>query len=623
MSDASQVPRRGVLARLYTALDTARRFAVNLLFLAIVVVLVAVWVAPGGTAVQPKTTLVLNLSGNLVEQYTGTSRLMAITRQFDEEDPEMQLRDVVNVIDAAAKDANIVRMLLMTDDLSGGGLASLREVAAAMKRFQAAGKEIVAWGTHLDQRRYYLAAHANQSFLHPMGIVMLEGFGRHRNYYRDALDKLGIAANVVRAGRFKNGGETYAAAEPSKETLEADKLLYDGLWKTYVTEVEAARKLPQGAVMKTIDQFDTLLAEHGGDAAKLAHKAGWISGLKTRDELRQMLMDKGEKDEVNKTFRQVSFHNYLATVQPKLAGDAVAVVVAEGEIVDGNAPAGRVGGRSTAELIRRARNDDRFKAIVLRVNSPGGSAIGSELVRRELEVARSQGKPVVVSMGDVAASGGYWVSMGADEVIADPATISGSIGVYALLPTASKAMEKLSIGTGGYTTTWLREQGYDPRRPLHPRFLNMVQAGIDRIYADFKTRAAAARKTTPEAIDAVAQGRVWSGQQAKERALIDGLGQFADAVKAARSRAKLPEDSAVVYIEPEKSRIERFLEAFGAAGVRVALSMADRHWLTGVPVQSAREVRSDLTWLSEVVERAAQSGMPYAALAHCLCKGAL
>ncbi|MBL8519668.1 MAG: signal peptide peptidase SppA [Betaproteobacteria bacterium] len=610
----------GLVARLYGALDWSRRFAMNMIFLLILLILVVVAMAPSGKGgLQEKTTLVMNLSGRLVEQYTGNNRLMALTRQFDDADPETQLRDVVNVIDAAARDPKIIRMVLLTDDLQSGGLATLREIAMAMDRFRAAGKEIVAWGSEFDQRRYFLAAHAQQVYLHPMGIVMLEGFGGYRNYYRNALDKLGVSANVVRAGKFKNYGETYLATAPSKETLESEKYLYDGLWEGYLGAIEPARKLAPGSVMKTINQVDVLLPAAGGDAAKVALDAKWVDGIKTKDELRQLLIDKGEKDEENKTFRQVSFHDDLAAVKPAQAGDAVAVVIAEGEIVEGNAPAGRVGGRTTAELIRKARNDDRFKSILLRVNSPGGSPLGSEYIRRELELAKKQGKAVVISMGDVAASGGYWVSMGADEVVADPLTVTGSIGVVGMLPTGEKAMDKLSIHTGGYATTWLRENGYDPRRPLDPRFVKLVQAGIDHIYTDFKAKAAASRKTTPEKIDEVAQGRVWTGKQAKDRGLVDTLGFFTDAVKAAKSRAKLAEDAAVVYIEPEKTKIEKFLEAFGASGARAIAKFVEPSWLhAGVPGQAARDIQRDLQWLVDISDRT-RGGSPIKALAHCLC----
>jgi protease-4 len=293
----------------------------------------------------------------------------------------------------------------------------------------------------------------------------------------------------------------------------------------------------------------------------------------------------------------------------------VGVIVAEGEIIDGSAPPGRVGGRSTADLIRRARDDKQVKAIVLRVDSPGGSAFGSELVRRELELTRAAGKPVVVSMGDVAASGGYWISMAADEVIADEATITGSIGVFALLPTAERALDKVGVATGGYTTTWLAG-AYDPRRPLDERFAGLVQQAVNRIYADFTAKAAAARKVTPERIDAVGEGRVWTGRQALERGLVDRVGSFGDALGAAATRAGLDEGYRVAYLEREPGRFERVLSMLGDTASRVADRPVDlAAWLAGPPVPAAREVREDLAWLAGIADRRE----PFAAIAHCLC----
>jgi protease-4 len=331
------------------------------------------------------------------------------------------------------------------------------------------------------------------------------------------------------------------------------------------------------------------------------------------------MIERGAKDEANKTFRQIALSDYLATVKPRLTGDAVGVVVAEGEIVDGIAPAGTIGGRSTAELIRKAREDDKIKAIVLRVNSPGGSAFGSELVRRELELAKAAGKPVVVSMGDVAASGGYWITMSADEVIADPATITGSIGVFAMLPTADKLLDKVPVHTGGVTTTWLGG-AYDPRRPLDPRFAQLVQQAINHIYADFTGKAAAARKTSAEKINEVAQGRVWTGAQAKERGLIDRLGGFGDAIKAAAAHAKLGDTPRVSYIEPERSRIEKLLEGLGVNGTVQAMIEPLRQQLEPLPLPkaAAAQLRGELSWLADVADRA-QKGQPFMLLAHCFC----
>jgi protease-4 len=339
-----------------------------------------------------------------------------------------------------------------------------------------------------------------------------------------------------------------------------------------------------------------------------------------------MLIERGAEDSKAKTFRQIGWREYLSRQKSAASGPAIGVVVAEGEIGEGSEPPGRIGGRSTAELIRKARNDDEVKAVVLRVNSPGGSALGSELIRRELELTRVAGKPVVVSMGDVAASGGYWIALAADEVIADPATITGSIGVFGMLPTAQGLMDKLSVGTGGHATTWLAT-GYDPRRPLDPRFEQLIQSAIGRVYTDFISKAAAARKTAPGKIDAVAQGRVWTGTQALERGLIDRNGAWSDALKAAAARAKLPEDARLRWMEREPGRLEQlagFFKSTVSASVQQALGLG----ASGLPVSglsgaatagglldAGTQALQDLVWLHDLAQRR----RPFDAVVHCLC----
>ena len=607
----------------WSFLDASRRVLFNLIFLFILVVII-VAIFKASPKIEDKTALVLNLKGPLVEQRAASSPDRLLSEVQGGTAAQTQLRDVLAVLDAAAKDARIERVVLILDEFGGGGLASLREVASALERFKASGKQVVAWGGGFDQRSYYLAAHANEVFMHPMGIVMLEGFGRYRNYYKDALDRLGIQANVIRVGTYKSFGEPYFANAPSKATIEADTYLYNDLWATYTTAVEKARKLPAGAINKSIEALPQSFIAVNGNPGQLALQDKAVDALKTRDEFRELMIQRGAKDDESKSFRQVSFDAYLGTLKPQRLGDAVAIVVAEGEISDANAPPGRIGGRSTAELIRKARDDEKVKALVLRVNSPGGSAYGSELIRRELELTRKAGKPVVVSMGNVAASGGYWISMASDEIIADPATITGSIGVFAMLPTGEKAMEKLSIGTGGVTTTWLGA-AYDPRRGLDPRLAQMVQSAIGNIYTDFTTKAAAARKTTQEKIDQVGQGRVWTGNQAKERGLIDRTGSLNDAIKSAASRAKLGDDARVSYVEVERSRFEKLLAQMGGAKVEAwinaLLGNAANSVLPIALVPSvARDAQRDLAWIMEVAEHAKSSGNPFTAYAHCLCR---
>jgi len=615
-SSALALARRW-FAKLWWLLDSTRRLVLNLLFLVLIAALVFALAKRGPPALEEKTALVLDLKGAIVEQRSGAFGDIAFAQTRKEQAQSTQLRDVLAVLDAAGKDPKIVRVVLVLDDLRDAGLATLREVAAALDRFKASGKPVVAWGSSYEQRQYYLAAHASEVLLDPFGMVFLEGFGGYRSYYRDALDRLGVTVNLVRVGTYKSFGEPFVANGPSRAAKEADSVLYNALWATYVEDVEKARKAPAGSIMRYVDELPKRLAAARGDPAKLAFDSKLVDGLKTRDELRQVLIERGAKDREAKSFRQVSFDDYLEHLKPKTSGDAVGVVVAEGAIVDGEAPAGTVGGLSTAELIRKAREDVSIKAIVLRINSPGGSVFGSELVRRELELTRASGKPVVVSMGNVAASGGYWISMASDEVIADPATITGSIGVFALLPTADKALGKIGVHTAGVTTTWLRGAG-DPRLPPNPRVLDLVQTAINHIYIDFITKAAVARKTTPERIDDVAQGRVWTGAQAKQRGLVDKLGSYADALNSAAKRAGLGDHKGeayrVVYIEPEPSRFQRLLEMFGGT---VAGIFSERLGLlpAGMPPKIVLEVQHDVGWLASL----ADDRRPFTALMHCLC----
>jgi protease-4 len=603
------------LGNFWWFVDASRRTTVNLLFLLIVVFIVVAIIKSGPPALSDKTALLLNLKGQITEQRAGSLRESLLGEARGENTQKTQLRDVLAVLDAAAKDAHISHAVLELDDFEGAGLASLREVAAAIERFKASGKPVIAWGSRYDQRQYYLASHASEVFLHPMGLVYMRGFGRLRNYYRDALDKLGVSVSVVRVGTYKSFAEPYIANAPSEAARQAESFLYGGLWSTYTSGVEKARKLPAGAVMAYIDESPQRLVAAGGDAAKAALAAKLVDGLKTPDEIKQLLIERGAKDEKAKSYRHVGFEDYLQRAKPRLFGDAVGVVVAEGEIVDGVAPAGTVGGLSTAELIRKAREDEQIKAIVLRVNSPGGSAFGSELVRRELELTRAAGKPVVVSMGDVAASGGYWISMAADEVIADPATITGSIGVFALLPSADKALDKIGVHADGVTTTWLGAAG-DPRRPMDPRFTGLLQTYVDHTYADFTNRAAQARKTTPAKIDEVAQGRVWSGAQAKERGLVDTVGSFGDALASAAKRAKLPEGYRVAYIERDPGRLARLVEGFASeAAAMVGVNVDLRLGPVALPPKLARDLQHELGWLAEMGERK----QPFMAITHCLC----
>jgi protease-4 len=610
MSASNPGPARRFFRGAWRVVDVSRRVVLNLVFLLILAVVVIALVKSGTPPLLEKTALVLNLEGTIGEQKAGTLRSTALDQVRGDTTQKIQLRDVVAVLDTAAADPKISSVLLMLDGMQGTGLSTLREIAAAVDRFKTSGKKVYAWGSQYDQRQYYVAVHAD------------EVFGRLRNYYKDALDKVGVTVNLIRVGTFKSAAEPYIANAPSPAATEADTALYGSLWQTYTSAVEKQRKLPAGAIMRGIDEAPQRFAAAGGDSGKFALSEKLVDALKTRDELRALMVERGASDEEEKTFRQVSFDEYLGRVKTPLTGDAIGVVVAEGEIVDGNAPAGTVGGLSTANLIRKARENKDVKAVVLRVNSPGGSVFGSELVRRELEVTRAAGKPVVVSMGDVAASGGYWISTASDEIFADTATITGSIGVFALLPSADQTLEKIGVHAAGTGTTWLTNAG-DPRVPLDPRLADIVQKSVDHIYVDFTTKVATARKTTPEKIDAVGQGRVWTGAQAKERGLVDTLGLFGDALKSAATRAKLGDTPRVLYIERDPGRFAQLVTMLNATvasfvGAQVDAQIDSRIGGLGVPPGLVRDAGRDLGWVAEITEH----GKPFTAVVHCMCGSA-
>jgi protease-4 len=598
---------------LYGLVDGTRRFVVNVIFLFLAaLVLLALAAGNSRLKVLEDTALVIDIKGDIVEEFTGSAREAAFAQALGGEERETQLRDLVAAIDAAATDTRITRVVFVLDDMGHAGMAKLREVAAAIDRFKASGKQVVAWGSSLDQRQYYLASRANEIYLHPMGAVVLTGFGGYRNYYHDALEKLGVTVNVFRAGKFKSFVEPYTLNGPSKEASDADAYWLNDAWTGYTSDIETARHLPSGAIASLIDAAPARLVATGGDMARFALDEKLVDGLKTRDELRSLMLQRGKPDTEHKTFRQVSLDDYRASL-PETGdrGRQVGIVVAAGTISDGNEPQGSIGGRSTSELIRKAREDDAIKALVLRVDSGGGSAFGSELIRRELELTRTAGKPVVISMSDVAASGGYWVTTSADRVFADPATITGSIGVFGIFPTVDRTLDKVGVHTGGTTTSWLAGAA-DLRRPIDGRLANVVQSMINYIYNEFLGRVSQARQITREQVAEIAQGRVWTGRQARERGLVDELGGLQPAVRAAASLAKLQDGYRTSYVEAEPKGWYRVLASLPSAALRSAVAglvLAPGSLLA----ESTGQVRKDLAWL-------AYAPGTRGAYVHCLCE---
>lgn len=605
---------RRVFGGLWNGLDVTRRVVVNLVFLLLVVVVLAMMFGGGDKPLKAQTTLILAPRGEIVEQYSGSPTDAALARALGDEVPETQLRDILRALDEAARDDNITQVLLKLDNFSGAGVSTLREVGRAIDRFQQSGKKVYAHGDYMGQASYYLAAHADEIYMHPEGMVLLEGLGRYRNYYRSALDKLGIRMHVFRVGTFKSAVEPYLLDGPSDAAREADRYWLEDVWSIFLDDVATARNLDAAALRAMIDELPQRLVAVNGDLAQLALDEKLVDGTKTPDELRTMLIASGIKDDDKPTFRQVALQDYLKRIkEPTGKVDQVGVIVAAGAITGGNQPQGQIGGRSTSALVRKAREDDNIKAIVLRVDSPGGSGFDSELIRREIEVTRQAGKPVYVSMGDVAASGGYWISMSSEAIYAEPSTITGSIGIFGLFPDASETLDRVGLHTEGTTTTWLAG-AFDPRRPLDPRVGEIMQTVIDAGYRDFVGKVAESRERTPEEIDQVAQGRVWSGRQAHDRGLIDQLGGLQDAIEAAAAKAGLQEGYRVSYVERDLSGFERFIAGFNARAASAIRANLSDSWLPAwlhAPVQ--QDLRRDLSMLNGWEQR------PFNTYAYCFC----
>lgn len=598
-------------------LNIVRLIILNVVFFVFVglflLVMVAAGVAKHINDVQDSSVLVLRPEGRLVEQYSVSPLQRAASKLSGDETKEVQVRDLVDAIDAAAKDSRITRIVLDPGHVHAGGFAALTEVGAALDRFRAAGKPVIAWGSNLDQYQYYLAAHADRVLLDPQGSLFITGLANYRLFYKDLLDKLGVSVYLFRVGQFKSAAEPFVLDHASPESKEADSYWMGGLWDGYINDIAKLRKLDVAAVRSDIDGLPDRLATAQGDLAKLALDEHLVDGLSTRDELVDMLRSQGvPAGKEGHGIRSVSLDRFAAAVPDRdtPGADAVTVVVAEGEITGGQQPAGSIGGESTAALIRAARENKRTKALVLRVNSPGGEVYAAEEIRREVALTRKAGIPVVVSMGDVAASGGYWISMNADQIYAEPNTITGSIGIFGMYFTVPGALTKLGINSDGISTSPLAG-AFNISRPLDPKVGTVIQSIIDKGYHDFVGGVAQARGKDYTAIDAIAQGRVWTGSQAQQRGLIDQLGGLDAATQKAAELAKLGKDYAVRYQEQPVGAFERFVLSFNQSAMVASLQgygLKLPSWFAQLPT-----IAPELDMLSK-----AQSGRPNI-YAYCFC----
>jgi protease IV len=606
---------RSFFAAVWRGLDGLRK-GLHLIVLLVIFGTVVGVLRSGVPHIPNRAALLVAPEGELVEQLSGDPVERAVEEARGDGRKETLLWDLTDSIRAAAADRRIPLLVLNLDKFGGSTQPTLEELARAIQDFRAAGKKVLAYGTELSQEDYYLAAQADEVYLDPEGFVLIDGYDRYRMYFKEALEKLAVDVNVFRVGEFKSAVETYTRKDMSPEDREESRAYLGVLWTSYQEAVTRARKLAPDAIAKYVASLADKVPAAGGNAPRVALEAGLVTGVQTNIEVEKHIASLVGEDHTSGSFRSVSVAEYLgyAREQKKLhaAGKPrVAVIVAVGDILDGEQPPGTVGGESTAKLIRQARLDADVKALVLRVDSPGGSVLASEEIYRELKAFRAAGKPLVVSMSGYAASGGYYISAPADEIWASPATLTGSIGIFAIIPTVDRTLGKVGVSVDGVGTTALSGQ-LRLDRPLGTEARALLQSQINHGYEEFLERVSSGRKKSRADIDAIAQGHVWAGTDARRLGLVDHLGVFDEAVKAAAHRAKLT-DYAPEFLEPELTWTQQLALALKTRLARVVFAAS--------PDQRAlAQLGARLDPLAREVTELSRFSVPNRVYAYCFCE---
>lgn len=556
-----------VFFSIFHVINISRKVFINLLFFGLIIVFIISLSNDKHTVIIEKNSaLILNLDGDIVEQKHQIDPMDAFLNEAlgnSNEQPEILMSDILKVIDNAATDERITALILASDKLGKAGITKLDVIAQALEKFKQTGKPIIAIGENFTQDRYYLASYADEIWLDPNGWLVLDGYGRYQLYYKSAIEKLAITPYVFRVGTYKSAVEPYMRDNMSDQAKEANKLWLSDMWDHYKTNVAEQRGFNINNFDENADSLLTKLEAVNGDLAKYALNNHWVDQLKTRNQVETALNQLMGETNNDDGYESVNFHDYLSSIPLDFPAhlndnDKVAIIVAKGNILNGSQKAGTIGGDSTSKLLRKARENENVKAVVLRVDSPGGSAFASEIIRQEVELLKAAGKPVVASMGSIAASGGYWISASANKIYAAPTTVTGSIGIYGLMMTFENALSKLGVFSDGVGTTDFA--GFSPARPLSDGIAKIIQMNVNKGYQDFISLVAENRNMTTEQVDDIAQGRVWSGTKAKEIGLVDELGGLEDAISEAAILANLGEYETLL-IEKELSPADLFLKS--------------------------------------------------------------
>lgn len=570
----------------WRVLNFIREFILNLFLIVLILAGVGIWLqlsSAGNSEPVQQGALKVDLSGMLVDKPSVSNRLSRISRQLlganSDRLQENSLFDVVDAIRQAKTDSNITGIVLDLRDFAGGDQPSLQYVGKALREFRDSGKPVYALGDSYSQTQYYLASFANKIWLSPQGTVDLHGFATNGLYYKTLLEKLKVSSHVFRVGTYKSAVEPFLRDNMSPDARDADSRWITQLWQNYLNTVSANRQITPEQLFPGAAGVISGLEAVQGDTAKYALNNKLVDTLSSRAAADQALAKTFGWDKANNDYRYVSIYDYRLK-QPAQQKGNIAVILASGAIMDGEESAGNVGGDTTAAQIREARLDPAIKAIVLRVNSPGGSVTASEAIREELAAAHEAGKPVVVSMGGMAASGGYWISTPADYIIAAPSTLTGSIGIFGVINTVENSLDAIGVHTDGVATSPLADVATTKTLPAEVQ--QLMQLTIENGYRNFIGLVAASRHKTPEQIDAIAQGHVWTGSDAKGNGLVDALGDFDDAVAKAASLASVKQP-ALNWYQDEPGMLDLLLNQMNASAQAV-LPDALKIWLPA-PVQ--------------------------------------
>ncbi len=522
-----------------------------------------------GLSARPSATvkdgaLLLDLNGSIVEQPSEPDGFAAA--MGDSGPRQFRLRDVVRALDAARDDARVKAVVIDLDRFAGGYPAAVGEVASAVGRVKAAGKPVLVYSTGYMDAGYMIAANASEVWQHPMGGTLFSGPGGNRLYYKGLADKLGVNVHVYRVGKYKSFVEPYTRTDQSPEAAEAQRALQGALFGQWQEAIAKAR--PKAKIQPFLASPDQAIVAVKGDIAQANLASGIVDKLGDRLAFGKRVAEIAGTDTSKPVgnFNTIKYANWLQAHPLPTGGEAIGVLTVAGEIVDGKGPAGTAAGTTIAEAMLKGLKDKKLKALVVRVDSPGGSALASEEIRNAVLTAKAQGLPVVVSMGSLAASGGYWVSTPGDVIFAEPNTITGSIGIFGLLPTFENSLAKIGVTSDGEKTTPLSGQP-DITGGTTPELDRLLQASIEHGYMQFLSRVAASRKMTVQRVDEIGQGRVWDGGTARQLGLVDRFGGLNDALAEAAKRAKLPADGwHAVYLEKEPGWFGKLVQDYNDSG---------------------------------------------------------